>query len=117
MFAQNELEAVQISIDKAKKAVDLMNALDKLQKNRNFDLLINKGYLEEEALRLVYLKSDFQMSSPEQQDFITKGIEGIGQLRNFLSMVYRQGESAKAALADHENTREQILAEELEGDN
>jgi hypothetical protein len=116
MIARNDMEAVEISIEKAKASVKMLKALERLQKNRDFKYLIDECYLEKEALRLVYLKSDFSMSDPAQQDFIDRGIEAIGQFRNFLSMVYRQGDMAAQALADHEKTREDMLSEELEGD-
>ena len=116
MMARNEMEAVEISIDTAKQAVKMMKALERLQKNRDFKFLIDECYLEKEAIRLVYLKSDFNMSDPAQQEFIDRGIEAIGQFRNFLSMVYRQGDSAAQALEDHEKTREELLNEELNGD-
>ena len=114
MYATSDLDAVEVSIEDAKKKIALFRALEKLQKNKDFKLLINTGYLENEAIRLVHLKSDFNMTAPEQQEFIDRAIVSIGNFRSYLSSIYQQGHGAIQALEDHEQTREAILAEELQ---
>ena len=112
----NTLDQIEISIEQAKYKISLFKALEKLSKNKDFKLLINEGYLEKEAIRLVHLKSDFQMSGDDQQAYINRAIDSIGQLRSYLSSVYQQGANAMQALEDHELTREELLAEEMNGD-
>jgi len=41
-------------------------------------------------------------------------IMGVGALANFFEMVVRRGNEMEQALEDHESTREEILAEELQ---
>ena len=114
--ARDEMESVEVNIADAKKAVAHMEAIARLQNNKDFNLVINEGYLKDEAVRLVHLKNDFNMASEEQQRFIENAIIGIGQFRSYLGALYRQGNMAKQALEDHENTREEMLREEMTGE-
>lgn len=108
-----QIEQIELSIDDAKKAIQLSKSLDRLIKNKDFQRVIDTGYLETEAVRLVHLKADFNMQSVENQDFVIRGIDSIGNLRAYFSKIFQKGRGAESALVDHENTREALLAEDL----
>ncbi len=110
-----DLEQIEISIDDAHRKIKLMKSLQQLIKNKDFNAVIDTGYFEEEAVRLVHLKADPNMQEHEQQEGVLRAIDSIGYLRTYLSLITRKGEAAKEALANHEQTREDILHEDLEG--
>ena len=106
-----DLEEVEIQIDVANKIRSLRDNCAKLMKNRAFKDVIEEGYFKEEAARLGMAKS--APLTDEQQKNIDGMIIGIGALSNYLNMVMRRGAEMDAALGEHEQTREEILAEEL----
>lgn len=105
------LEEVEIQIDIAKEMIALRDSYFKLSTNRNFKNVIEKAYFKEEAARLVMAKSSFL--DAEQQANVDNMIYGIGALANFFDMIVRRGNEMEQALEDHQSTREEILAEEL----
>lgn len=109
----DQLEQVEISIEQAKAAIDLKDALIKLSHNKEFELLIHKGYFEDESIRLVMAKANPVMSSPDKQTDIIKSIDSIGSLRQYFQRLVMQGDQMERALVDNEQTREELLAEEI----
>jgi hypothetical protein len=111
--ATNEIESVEISIEDAKQKIELRDALARLIENKDFKTIVDNGYFEGEAIRLVHLKADPNMQDPEQQDFVIKAIDAVGFFRAYLSRIFQQGNTAEGALKSHEQTLEEILAEDL----
>lgn len=115
-MSQSQLETIELSIQHAKKTVDTMKALQRLTVNRDFKTLVLSGYFEKEPVRLVLLKADPAMQTPELQAAIIKEMDAIGAFRQYLSGVMQLGRMAEKAIADDEATREEILADELVAD-
>lgn len=112
-MSQHDLETVELSIDHANKSINLRNSLEKLTKNRDFKAVVLEGYFESEAVRLVLLKADPSMQDEESQKEIVKQIDAIGSFRQYLRTVMQLGDMASKAKDDYEQTREELLAEEL----
>lgn len=117
MNSESELESLEISIDQAKKAIEKRNKLRTLIKDHNFTAIIDDGYFKDEAVRLVHLRADYNFKTPEAQEDNLKQIEAIGIFKAYLHTVFQQGQAAENALENHEQTREEILSEDLEGDD
>ena len=49
----NDQQQIQISIEQANEVIALAEALERLQANKDFQVVIAKGYFEKEAIRLV----------------------------------------------------------------
>ena len=109
MNQQQQLDAIQVSIYKAKHAIELGAALERLLENSDFIKVFKKGYMEDEAQRLVVLKTDYNMQDERSQKMIDYGIIGIGQLNSYTSMLLQQAEAMKAALADMEEAKSEII--------
>lgn len=109
MNQQQQLDAIQVSIDKAKHAIELGAALERLLENSDFIKVFKKGYMEDEAQRLVVLKTDYNMQDERSQKMIDYGIIGIGQLNSYTSMLLQQAEAMKTALADMEEVKSEII--------
>lgn len=109
----NELEQIESSIKHAKRTVDLGSALERLFDNRDFKQVITEGYFNQEAVRLVHLKSDPNMQSPDTQKAIISQMDSIGYLNQYFSTVLALASMASKSIDADEQTREDLLAEGL----
>lgn len=108
-MSEHQVKQLQRSIAAAKEHIEQGKALERLRKNKDFQKIIQEGYLTSEAVRLVHLKGDDNMQSPEKQGHITKRIDAIGCLAGFLSTVSYLASNAERSLSDDEETLEHIL--------
>ena len=69
-------------------------------------------YFKEEAARLVMAKSNTNLDESQQRS-IDSMIGGIGSLSNYFDMIIRRGNEMETSVKDFEQTREEILAEEV----
>ena len=106
-----DLEQVEIQIDMAQKLRKLRDNCVKLTASETWKDVIDTGYFKEEAARLVMAKSS--NLTPEQMQLIDNMQYGIGALANYIESVMRRGAEMDQALNEHEETREEILAEEI----
>ena len=110
---EENLGRIQISIENAKKAIDLAQALHRLHDNPDFKAVILDDYFHEEAHRAVLLKADQSMAPPEKQKAVDDVITSIGGLYNYFGKVYRLAEMSERALRADQETREELLEEQL----
>ena len=107
----NDLEQVEIQIEMASKLRALRDNCVKLTASEPWKDIIGEGYFKEEAARLVMAKS--ANLKPEQMQLIDNMMLGIGALHNYIEGVMRRGAEMDQAIEEHEQTREEILAEEV----
>lgn len=112
MNNEAQIEQVELSIEHAKLSIDNKIALQRLTNNKDFEKIILEGYFKDEASRLVLLKADPSMDN--FQALIDKQIIAVGQFRQYLATIMVLGTQAEKAIADDEETREELLAEGLE---
>ena len=106
-----DLEQVEIQIDMAQKLRKMRDNCVKLTASAPWKDVIDSGYFKEEAARLVMAKSS--NLTPEQMQLIDNMQYGIGALANYIESVMRRGAEMDQAIGEHEETREEILAEEV----
>jgi len=106
-----DLEQVEIQIDMAHKLRKMRDNCVKLTASETWKDIITEGYFKEEAARLVMAKSSHL--TPEQMQLIDNMQYGIGALANYIESVMRRGAEMDQAIGEHEETREEILAEEV----
>lgn len=111
MSLELQLAALDRDAKALKAQIELGNALDKLRSNRDFNKLVTEGYLKDEAIRLVHLKSDPNMQSPEKQAAIMRDIDAIGALASFLLTIDQRANIARKQMPQLEETRTELLAE------
>ena len=111
-IAQN-IEQVEVGMDQAKKGLKLAEALDRLHRNKDFKEVILKGFLEDESTRAVLLKSDPNCQTEQEQKEIDRVIISIGGLFCYFRTVFALGERYAQSLQDDEETREELLKEQL----
>lgn len=109
-MSEYQVEQLQQSIQSAQVNVDLAQSLERLRKNRDFHAVITKGYLIDEALRLVYLKADPAMQSPVNQASIEKQIDALGGLNSYMNTITFLGRQALRTIEADNETLEYIRA-------
>lgn len=110
---KTQIEEIELNIQQAKTIVANGVALERLRNNRDFKKVIIEGYFEKEAIRLVHMKSDFNSQSAESQQDIDNDMIAIGRLSKYFNEVFRRADLASKAIESDEETREELLAEEL----
>lgn len=105
------IKMVEITIEELQEAVKLAEALIRLQDNPDFNLVVNKGYLQDDAIRLVHLRADPSQQTPEHQATIDKQIDGIGSLINYFRRILSMASTARDEIADHQETLEALRNE------
>ena len=109
----HEIEELELSIDTAKETIAKMESVLKLANNVDFKKVVDEGYFEKEASRLVLLKADPSLQKEEDQNAIIKSIDAIGYFRQYLQTVVQLGRMAENSLQADQQTREEIYEEAL----
>lgn len=113
MEHEQAIKEIQITRDQAKEKIDLYESLVKLRKNKEFKLLIEKQYLEKEAIRLVHLKAHPSQEDLQSQQAVDKAINAIGEFGQFLNAILQEGIQMKKALEECDREL-QLIHEESE---
>lgn len=100
MSQDQAMNEIQITRADAQAKVELSAAFDRLRKNTDFQKIIEKDYLEQEAVRLVHLKSHPSQSDEASQRAIDSAMVGIGELRQYFSAIIQEGVQMKKLMAD-----------------
>jgi hypothetical protein len=109
-----DVQQIERNIKESQRLVDLGDALARLKSNRDFLKVIQKGYFEDEAVRLVHLKSDSNLQSGDSQRSILSQMDSIGNLAQYFHTVAYKAEMARKAIAYDTEVRDELLAGELE---
>ena len=89
------IQQIELSLEAAKEKVELMEAVDRLYQNKDFQKVFVTDYFRDEPARLVELRSSPQMALPERQDSLLRAMDAIGYLQLHLSSIQKLGDMAK----------------------
>jgi hypothetical protein len=112
MNTTEQIKQIDRNIEAAKEVLELTSALDRLLTNRDFRKVITEGYLTKEAVRLVQIKGQPAMQTPEKQAAIMRDIDSIGSLHQYFNTLFQQGGIAAKQITDDEEMRLELTAEE-----
>lgn len=115
-MSQEQIERIEVTIEDLNKTIDMQESFQRLIKNPDFDKVIGKGYFEQESIRLVLTKADPACDTPELQAALLRGIDAIGELRQYFVKINQTGNMAVRTKQEHEEAREELLAEDLNAD-
>ena len=113
-MSENLIFSLQQSIKDAKSSLELQAAAERLKTNPDFLAVVQKGYFTDEAVRLVHLKADPNMQTPEKQASIDSQILGVGMFSQYLHLIGFKAELARKSIDADEATLEAIAAGEVE---
>lgn len=103
-----QVQEIQLTLDEAKKKVKLGEALERLERNKDFKLLIDEEFLKQEAIRQVSLLSDPAFQTPHMQASVISDMRGGATLQSFFRLVSRNASMAAQAVHDSEEQLAQI---------
>lgn len=113
---EDTIKSIELNIVQAKKIEEVGNALERLKANKDFKRVVIEGYFEQEAVRLVHLKSDPSFQTEQLQQSIISQIDAIGNLSQYFQTLRHKASLANKAIEADEETRDELLAEELNND-
>lgn len=109
---EQDIQEIELSIEQAKATIARRDALVRLTNNPDFKDIVNQGYFEKEASRLVLLKADYEMQDDKQQRLIDNAIIGVGSFRAYLRTIVQFGAMAENQLEQDHKTHDELLSEE-----
>lgn len=109
MLNKDRVELLEATMDSAKDSIELANALTRLQDNKDFQTIITEGYFIKEASRVVALKASPSAAEPNIQNHINDQITGIGQLNQYMRMIYMRAAKAEKEYVDSEEALNELL--------
>lgn len=112
MSKQSLIEGLEENIQRSRDFVAVGAALKRLELNKDFSTVIKHGYFEKEAIRLVHLKADPAMQTPERQQSIVNQIDAIGNFSSYLSTLAFTAEQAERNIAADEQTVDELRNED-----
>lgn len=111
-MSNQEIKELEQNIAAAKSMADLGSSLERLRSNRDFKKVITEGYFEKEAIRLVHLKADPSMQTPERQASIVRQMDAIGALNEYFGTVLHQARLAGKSIEADEETLAELNVQE-----
>lgn len=115
---QSPVQEIELSIEGARKLLSLREALLRLEKNKDFKLLISNGYLVDEALRLTGLLSEVSedRNAPAvlggvSKDKIVSQLQGVAHFSAYLREIDRKTDGIQESLRAYEQERELRIQE------
>lgn len=112
MQEPSELQQVELSIAEAKRNINKMNALIRLSNNKDYALVFLDGFFREFAIDQVMMKAAEGQQREQDQKDILRNIDAIGTLRLFMHNIIATGRASESAIAEDEQTREELHLEE-----
>lgn len=112
-MSENIIKELEDNISRAKELVNIGKSIDRLRNNPDFREVVMKGYFEREAIRLVHLKSDPNMQTPDRQASIITQMDAIGNFKSYLDIGLTMADRALQAIDADTAT----ITEILEGDD
>ncbi len=110
-MTNDTVKQLEQNIENSKVLVETGAALERLMSNKDFQRVILTGYFKDEAVRLVHLKSDQNMQTPERQTSIVKQIDAVGNLRGYLDYVHYASEQGLKSIEANQATITELLEE------
>ena len=111
---EQDIQTIELNIESAKATVERMKVFHRLVDNKDFQAIIETGYFEDEAVRLVGALSSPAMADEFSQAEMQKDMVGVGRLRQYFFAIVQQGRAAEGAIAADERELELMRAEGLD---
>lgn len=98
----SDLSQLEAGLNKAKEMVALGEAVQRLQKNRDFKKVILDTYFDSEPKRLTMLLGTPNIRA-EMRPAIHESLQAIAELHSFLNTMLSEAERAKELVQDYED--------------
>lgn len=112
-MSNDTVQSLEQNILQSKALVEMGQALERLQFNKDFKKVVVDGYFREEAIRLVHLKASPHTQSADMQRSIVNQIDAIGAVSDYFGTVLFKARQGERAIAADQETIEELAQEEL----
>lgn len=112
-MTKDTVQRIQANISRSKEILELNTSIERLFSNRDFKKVILEGYFRDEAVRLVHLKVDPSMQTPQAQASINFQIDAIGGLSEYFRNAAHNASVASKSIQSDEAEIEVLQSEEL----
>lgn len=108
----DQVRNIDKEIEALQKAIELKDAIVRLEKNRDFKKVFTDMYFSEWATNLVMQRGLPEMRSrPELIEANSRKIDAVGELHGFIRGTKAQGNDCELRIKEAEDARASILAE------
>lgn len=108
-----EIKQIEMSMAEAKKAVELREALLRLEKNRDFKKVFLEHYLKEFATNLVMMRGGMAFRANDLiMESNTRKLDSIGEFSEFCRNIHANGSQMELLLQEGQQTIDEIHAED-----
>lgn len=108
---QQFIASLEASIERSEADREFGKAIDRLYRNPDFKTVILKGYLEQEAIRLVHCRTDPNMQKADQQADLIRQIDGVACFKDFLRTKLMLADQAGRSIEEAQEMRTALLEE------
>lgn len=108
---QEKIQQVELTIEQARKVMEMGDAIARLENNDDFKKVIFDGYFVDEAARLTSLLAEPSLQAAEKQSRILHGLRGISELKQHLLTTKMMVEQFKHELDLNLEELEELRAE------
>ncbi len=112
MGTAHDMEKIELSIEEAKKLMDMTKAIERLEHNKDFKKVFTEGYFKDLAVKMVACKAAPSWQTQEQQMNVEHTMLAISHLQLYLRSQVMLGVNAEKSLQAHQAERELILEQE-----
>lgn len=105
---EQDVQAINLTIEQAQASIRLGQALERLERNPDFQTLIIGEYLREQPIRLGHLVSDPTMQSKEKRKNILAELRSVGDFLSFLRSTSQRAHMAMEAVRINEEELQSI---------
>jgi len=110
-----QITEVEISVEHAKEIVAKAEAVIRLSKNKDFQLIVDKGYNTDEAVRLAHLISDPRIDETIKAAAMND-LQSLGAFKRFLGTIVYMGQMAEQEIASAEGELDYLRSDEGRAD-
>ncbi len=102
-------QQLTISIAQANEMIELRDALERLRKNPDYALIIDKTYLVDDAARVIRSRA-LACGAEQAAEYkdLDNQLTAMGHFQSFLSTIYQRGQASESALVDAEEELAEI---------
>ena len=109
---EDQMRMIEMDIEVAKDKIAMVDALNRLKKNKDFKRVFADGFSGTEVVRVVKALADPACQDPQTQAALHARISAVGVIEQYMIAIDRIGEMSRKALGDYEEDLVEVAAEE-----
>lgn len=111
MNNDDQIQQVEMSLEEARRIQAFRDAIFRLERNSDYKTVITDGYFRDEALRLVMISGEFNLSE-KAQEAVINDIKAISSLAQFLRNAVTAGSLMDQEVKSYQETLDEIREEQ-----